>query len=314
MDHFVISLRDTNKEGRFSTGSGKPTFLRVPEGAEEPLPAHKLRGAREWFPALIEAATAQDDDGKALDIVFLVHGYNTEAKEAFVRQCLLERELRKRGFSCLVVGFDWPTGGTAAAYLYDRIQATEAALQLMKVAIVPFSEYQRPDCPIRVHLLAHSMGGYLVREACRMAKRVENWRLNQMVFFGADVSSRCFSAGDAGSMPMFDHCARFTNYFSGYDGALQVSNFKNVDPASRVGRIGLPLDSPPKALDVDCSARYAKVPGRTFKTISGMPSHSWYLEDEKWYEDLAYTLRGDLDRYVIPTRRKLGDNDFELIP
>jgi len=314
MNRFLISLRDTNKEGRFSTGQAKPTFLAVPESAAEPLPAHKLKGAKEWFPAVIESATAQDDDRKALDIVFLVHGYNTDAKQAFIRQGLVERELRKRGFSCLVVGFDWPTGGTAVAYLYDRVQATESALQMVKTAILPFSEYQQADCPIRVHLLAHSMGGYLTREACRMAKRMDNWRINQMVFFGADVSSRCFSIGDSDSIPMFDHCARFTNYFSGYDGALQVSNFKNVDPASRVGRVGMPVDSPPKTLDVDCSARYIKIPDRTFKTISGMPSHSWYLEDEKWYDDLAYTLQGDMDRNVIPTRRKIGNDDFELIP
>jgi hypothetical protein len=58
--------------------------------------------------------------------------------------------------------------------------------------------------------------------------------------------------------------------------------------------------------------RYAAVPNRTFQTIDGMTSHSWYLEDSIWYDDLAYTLKGQLDRNLIPTRTRVGENDFAL--
>jgi hypothetical protein len=43
-----------------------------------------------------------------------------------------------------------------------------------------------------------------------------------------------------------------------------------------------------------------------------MKSHSWYLEDSIWYDDLAYTLKGHLDRNLIPTRTLVGENDFVL--
>ncbi len=43
-----------------------------------------------------------------------------------------------------------------------------------------------------------------------------------------------------------------------------------------------------------------------------MTSHSWYLEDEVWYDDLAFTLQGNIDRNAIPTRTKIGENDFVL--
>jgi hypothetical protein len=168
--------------------------------------------------------------------------------------------------------------------------------------------------------MAHSMGGFVVREAFRSMDKVRDanlsndWRLGQLVFFAADVSSECFEAGNADMIPVFNHCGRLTNYFSGYDGALAVSNVKNIDISSRVGRVGMPPDNPghEKAVNVDCGPRYAAVPDRTFHVIDGMKSHSWYLEDPIWYDDLAYTLKGQLDRNLIPTRTRVGENDFVL--
>ena len=50
-----------------------------------------------------------------------------------------------------------------------------------------------------------------------------------------------------------------------------------------------PLDNPgnAKALDVDCGPRYMKIQDRELNEIEGMVSHSWYLEDKVWYDDLA---------------------------
>ena len=53
---------------------------------------------------------------------------------------------------------------------------------------------------------------------------------------------------------------------------------------------------------MDCGPRYQAVKDRKFKVIDGMVSHSWYLEDKLWYDDLAHTLKGGYDRNVIPTR------------
>jgi hypothetical protein len=115
-------------------------------------------------------------------------------------------------------------------------------------------------------------------------------------------------------LPVFGHCGRMTNYFSGYDEALAVSNVKNIDISARVGRVGMPVETPAhdKAVDVDCGPRYAAVPDRKFVAIQGMQSHSWYLEDAVWLDDLAYTLKGQMDRNAIPTRTRVGPNDFVL--
>ena len=321
MHSYVLSLRDTVKDKetktlRFSTGLGRPSYLRVPwstEGSslpdDEPLPADALKDVQTWLRTIVEDAKEGKAPGTEFQVVFFVHGYNTDPKEALKRQRLAEQELRARGFDCMVIGFDWPTGGTALAYAYDRHEAGQAAGALVGGAIFPFALFSTTSCPIKVHVMAHSMGGYVLREAfrnadsARMSQIPNDWCIGQVVLFGADVSSQCFAIG--GDMdPVFQHCGRLTNYFSGYDEALAVSNVKNLDISSRVGRVGMPINKPTneKAIDVNCGPRYTEVKARSFAVINGMASHSGYLEDEVWYDDLAHTLKGGIDRNVIPTR------------
>jgi len=314
MSSFVLCVRNKESEtDTFGEDVGSPSYLAVPDGELIPRPSHKQPGGvKAWMDAIVAQATPRP--GGELDIVFFVHGYNTPPEESLKRQRLVETELRNRKFPCLVIGFDWPTSGSAILYLRDRNNAQEAASQLVDGGIIPFTKYNLDDCPIEIHLMAHSMGGFVVREAFRSidkgrdASLSNDWRLGQIVFFAADVSSSCFAAGDTDMVPVFDHCGRFTNYFSGYDEALAVSNAKNIDISSRVGRVGMPTNNPghEKAVDVDCGPRYAAVPDRTFQTINGMTSHSWYLEDSIWYDDLAYTLQGQLDRNPDPHPDKSG--------
>jgi esterase/lipase superfamily enzyme len=276
-----------------------------------------------WLQAIAGEASKPGVDLE-LDVVFFVHGYNTDQTEALLRQRLVQTELAARGYKCIVVGFDWPTAGNALAYSFDRFKAQDAAATLVSGGIIPFTKFLIPNCPINVHLMAHSMGAFVVREAFRSidkgrsADLSNDWRIGQMVLFAADISSDCFAIGDPEMLPVFNHCGRLTNYFSGFDEALAVSNAKNIDINERVGRVGMPVDTPEhdKALDVDCGPRYAAVPKRTpFAHIHGMPSHSWYLEDSVWYDDLAITLDGSIDRNAIRTRRKADGNlpnDFVL--
>ncbi len=320
MNSFVLCVRNQNNdEDEFRDSVAAPSYLMIPETDAIPRPTHKVKGGvKAWLDAVVSQASVAP--GKELDTVFFVHGYNTPPEEALKRQRLVEKELKDRGFSCMVIGFDWPTSGSPLLYLRDRSLAQQASSQLVSGGIIPFSKYNRKDCPISVHVMAHSMGGFVVREAFRTmdkgrdASLSNDWRVGQVVLFAADLSSECFEADHADMIPVFNHCGRLTNYFSGYDEALAFSNAKNIDFSSRVGRVGMPTDNPghEKAVDVDCGPRYAAVNPRQFKLIDGLKSHSWYLEDKIWYDDLAYTLKGQLDRNLIPTRKKVGDNDFEL--
>lgn len=87
---------------------------------------------------------------------------------------------------------------------------------------------------------------------------------------------------------------------------------KRLGVAPRAGRVGLPLDA--KAVNVDCGEYYQRmIQTRPVEDIIGYPSHSWYIGDPASTEDLAQTLRGDLDRFVITIRVPLGVNRFKLV-
>lgn len=320
MDSFILSTRN-KVNGTFGEKVGSVTYLQVPATDDDPQPSQSVNSVKQWMDAIVQQANPPGTaPGEELDVVFFVHGYNTPSKEALTRQRLVERELQARDYPCMVVGFDWPSAGSAALYLYDRGQAQDSAALLVKGGIIPFMKYTLPNCPINVHVMAHSMGGFVVREAFRSVDKLRDadlandWRIGQLVLFAADISSSSFALGNADMVPTFNHCGRLTNYFSGYDEALAVSNAKNIDISSRVGRVGMPDNTPAddKAVDVDCGPRYAAVPNRTFKVIDGLVSHSWYLEDANWYDDLAYTLKGAIYRDAIPSRTLVQKNDFVL--
>ena len=322
MSSFILCTRDKdNRADTFGIDSGPVTYLAVPDGEILPRPSYKVT-LSQWIEGVMKQAIPADAaSGGELDIVFFVHGYNTDPEEALKRQRLVERELRARGVRCLVIGFDWPTAGNVAAYLYDRAEAQQAAAYLVKGGIIPFAKYSAEKCPINVHVMAHSMGAFVVREAFRGVDKgrdadlANDWRVGQVVLYAADISSSCFDKDSPEMLSVFNHCGRLTNYFSGYDEALAVSNVKNIDISSRVGRVGMPTDNPgnAKALDVDCGPRFMKIRDRELSEVKGMVSHSWYLEDKTWNDDLAYTLAGNIDRNAIPTRRKVGENDFVLV-
>ena len=322
MDSFVLGTRaKVSGQNRFSNRTGAVSYLKVSSGAAEPTPSDQVSTVKQWLDLIVlQANPPGTKPGKELDIVFFVHGYNTDSKEALKRQRLVESELKKRKYNCMVIGFDWPSAGSAELYLYDRSEAQEAAKLLVTGGIIPFANYTLKDCPINIHIMAHSMGAFVVREAVRAVDKTRNadlandWRIGQLVLFAADISSECFELNNSDMIPIFNHCGRLTNYFSGYDEALAVSNVKNIDISSRVGRVGMPIDTPAheKAVDVDCGPRYKAVPKRKFRIIDGMISHSWYLEDPVWYDDLAYTLQGQIDRNSIPTRILVSKNDFIL--
>ena len=328
MSSFVLCVRDrVSGEDEFSGGFGAVSYLQIPDNENVPRPSHKTGGVKPWLDAIVREATPSGAiPGSELDIVFFVHGYNTSPEESLKRQRLVQKELLARGFNCILIGFDWPTAGSAALYVYDRFEAQKAACLLVKGGIIPSANYTLKDCPISIHLMAHSMGGFVVREAFRAVDKGRNselandWRIGQLILFAADISSGCFALNDTQMVPVFNHCGRLTNYFSGYDKALAVANVKNIDISSRVGRVGMPTDTPAhaKAVDVDCGPRYASVRENERKQaletdIDGMVSHSWYLGDPICYDDLALTLKGQVDRNSIPTRNRVGPNDFVLV-
>ena len=318
MGDYVICVRNVEK-GKFGSEPGATYFLEVPASKKTMDVGHKVAKRTDWFKAVMKnSVVGTDDDGNELgDILVFIHGYNNSQATVLKRHRQIKKSLKKEGFKGEVVSFDWPSADRTLNYLEDRSDAKQTAIKLVDDCIKAFSIMQEDGCNINVHLLAHSTGAYVVREAFddaddRPRVAAANWTVSQILFIGADVSSRSMSADNAKSSSIYRHCVRLTNYSSPFDSALKLSNIKRVGVAPRVGRIGLPADIPGNAVNVNCGDYFQKNEKSIEKVAIGTPSHSWHIGDALFTKDMYHTINGDIDRHRIPTR-VMKDGELRLV-
>ena len=314
---FVICTRATDGN-RFVPEPGKTTFLKFKETAPLPKPSDAAK-VDAWIRELFKQAVWGKDSRTGAprgDILVFVHGYNNGQEVVLRRQRRLKADLATAGFKGAVVSFDWPSANMALNYLEDRHDAKSTALRLVDDCIKLFAAKQTPECCINVHLLAHSTGAYVVREAFDDADDTEitnaSWMISQIVFIAGDISSGSMAVDSDRSQSLYRHCIRLTNYSNRGDSVLKLSNVKRIGLAPRVGRVGLPENHPDRAVDVDCSEYFslldsdAAVKAADQREFIGSFDHSWHIGNRVFAADLFETLRGDLDRAIIPTRRQEG--------
>lgn len=306
MTDYVVCVRNLSK-GAFGNEPGPTRFLRVPADTL-PAPSQSTRRMT-WVNEVLENAKTGTNPhtGRPVgDVLVFVHGYNNDQSIVMQRHRLLRSGLASVGYQGAVVSFDWPSADCAINYWEDRKDAKKTAIRLVDDCIVLFSVFQARGCEINVHVLAHSTGAYVVREAFddaddRPRVAAVSWTVSQMAFIGGDVSARSMSADNAKASSIYRHCVRLTNYSNPYDSVLKLSNAKRVGVAPRVGRIGLPDDIPDNAVDVDCGYYWNSV-GQHRPGIVGAIDHSWHIGDPVFTKDLYYTMEGNIDRHRIPTR------------
>lgn len=267
MDFVFAARNELDRRGnrQFGNEPAKTTFLRVPDEAKAALPAHGVERSV-WAKALRRAGRWGVDarTGKARgDILIYVHGYNNSPETVLHRHRLLASGLKAQGFKGAVASFDWPAAESTVNYLEDRHDAKISAMQLVSDGIHLLATMQEPDCTINVHILAHSMGALVTREAfddaddARLAQ--QSWMVSQLILVAADISQSSLEAGHAKGQALYNHCLRLTNYYSRHDFALKMSNAKRVGLAPRAGRVGLPPAADRKAVGVDCTDYFARL-------------------------------------------------------
>lgn len=318
MPEYVITVRNAvARQNEFGDDIGPAQFLEVPDGA--PMEPSQAIGRADWVRKVIQLTDPRKDASGATrgDLLVFVHGYDNTPANVLARHRVLKSDLPQHGYKGGLVSFDWPSGDIALAYLPDREKAKLTAFRLVSDCIELFASLQgRPECETNVHVLAHSTGAYVVREAFddaddRRNIASVNWTASQIVLIAGDVSADSLSSGNPASESLYRHCLRLTNYSNPFDEVLQIANVKRVGLAPRVGRVGLPADIPAKAVNVECGKYYRQMTPRA-QQIIGYPSHSWFIGDPVFTKDLARTLNGDLDRSAIPTRTMLPNGRFEL--
>lgn len=313
--NFILCTR-ASKGDSFIAEPGPSRYLKVPKGTL-PKPEHAI-ARTQWVKELRQSSIwgkdARRDDGDRGDLLVFVHGYKNDLQSISDRHEQLEKNLQAVGFKGAIMTFCWPSDDKAINYLEDRHDAKRSAMQLVTDGIRILAEHQTPNCTINIHLIGHSTGAYVIREAFDDADDTalpnNAWSVSQVVFIAGDVSSGSMSEGNSSTDSLYRHCYRLTNYFNKHDSALKLSNAKRVGVAPRVGRAGLPSNAPGKAVDVDCSGYFQQlnkdkaVRDRDQAGELDSFGHSWHIGNTVFIADLFEVLKGDLDRSVIPTRKQ----------
>jgi len=324
-EDFVICARAIERN-KFIAEPGASQFLCVPDG-ELPKPSHAVKRQDAWIKRVRKEAVwgkdARDKTRERGDLLVFVHGYNNDQEIVMKRHRRLKGDLIETGYKGTMVTFDWPSDDKALNYVEDRHDAKQTAMQLVTDCIRALSEEQTPDCTINVHLIGHSTGAYVIREAFDDADDSNlannSWVVSQIAFIGGDISAASLSENESSTQSLYRHCVRLTNYSNLRDSVLKLSNTKRLGMAPRVGRVGLPEDVPSKAVNIDCTEYFGQLELDT--TIQeedqheqlGTFDHSWHIGNKVFTRDLFETVKGDLDRNVIPTRKHGDDGSLVLV-
>ena len=317
MPQYMISLRKA--DGTDGVGPLRYiTFSDVTSPVQDIDPAN-------WVAQIMKPLRSRPRDPvgpmqKTGDILFFVHGFNVSQQAARASHIANVQALTAAGWSGTVVSYDWPSDGLVFAYLPDRANARAAASALIGSAIALLQAQQTSDCTVNVHVMAHSMGGFVTQQAFTGAYQdiPSSWSVAQLLFVAADVDQSVFSADNYSAKMFNQHAGRLTAYCNRYDKALMASDAKRLDLAPRMGRVGLPADAPSMMCEVDCSALFDLVDPGVANVLSPVTTHCFYFNRPEFWRDVVLTLCGGLDRNAIPTRDldlAAGlDNRFSLIP
>jgi esterase/lipase superfamily enzyme len=150
------------------------------------------------------------------DVLVYVHGFNVSYEEALDRAAQIVADSRFGGVAAL---FTWPTKHELFGYVSDKdsAMASRDALQTL------LQDLSATPGVGKVHVLAHSMGGWLAMEALRQASiagdRDLSGRLGEVMLASPDIDMDVFAAQMAHIRP-----AKVTVFATANDRALSLSS------------------------------------------------------------------------------------------
>ena len=249
------------------------------------------------------------------DTLVYIHGYNVTFKEALTASARLAANMRSHdgGNGVNVVLFSWPSDGSAMPYLAyasDRQDAAPSGPAFAR-AFLKMADFLRgstPDeeCQQKIHLLAHSMGNYVLRHAVQEIRSNYAGRpprvFDQVFMMAADEDDDTFEHDY--KLALLPRLGRRVNvYFNHGDVALQISDKTKGNP-DRLGTDGprLPQQVPAKVTQVDCTP-----------VVSGTVEHSYYLDSQRVVADMLLVLAGIPSDEISGRRYVPESNRYRLI-
>lgn len=194
--------------------------------------------------------------GKSSDILFFIHGFNTQPEGAFkITEKLTKffQQKSKNSDQVLVIPLIWPCGdqvGIIRDYFDDQQAADASAFAFMRLLEMFFAWRVKEDqldqpCTKRINVLAHSMGNRVLRGAIDRVVRYYQQQGMPLIFrnifmVAADVVNESLEPGQDGeSIP--ESTRNVLVYYAADDFALRsskVANLKNNIASRRLGHTG----------------------------------------------------------------------------
>lgn len=242
--------------------------------------------------------------GPKCDSVVFIHGFNVSFTGALRAGALLGQSLSVGGHLVNVVVFSWPSDGNAVpwmSYYSDREDARASGPAIAR-AFLKFRDFvlalnAQDYCQRRVHLLAHSMGNFVLRHALQALLHKDRESLtrlfDQILMAAPDEDDDAFEHDD--KLRLLPRIGRqVTVYFNPNDKGLTVSDATKANP-DRLGSDGPRLvDLLPKKVElVDCRA----VAGDADPFVE----HSYYIRSQAMADDMSAVMEGRLLE-TIPNR------------
>jgi esterase/lipase superfamily enzyme len=226
------------------------------------------------------------------DTVIFILGYNVSFKEALTSAARLKRNLSvdKGGPGVNVVLFSWPSDGSMMpfiAYGNDRQDAQASgpgfARGLLQVADFLRGSTAKDACDQRLHLVAHSMGNYVLRHTVQEYVKQSSGRpariFDRVLLMAADEDDDTFEY-DHKMKPLPSLAKRVNVYFNNEDRAMAISDKTKGNP-DRLGDDGprAPRSIPGKVTLIDATP-----------VVDGLVEHSYFLDTPRVVADMQEIL------------------------
>jgi esterase/lipase superfamily enzyme len=253
--------------------------------------ATAIKGGSERFLEDLRAAMA----GERSDTLVFIHGFNTSFTGALEAGARLAESVTVQDRPVNVVVFSWPSDGEAVplmSYYSDREDARASGPSIAR-AYLKLRDYlvqldASDYCNRCLHLLTHSMGAYVLRNALQalIAKDPDGLTrlFDQIVLAAPDEDDDAFETDD--KLRLLPRLGRqVTVYFNPNDRALVVSDKTKANP-DRLGSDGPRMIDliPKKVVLVDCR----NIAGHADPVVQ----HSYFVRSLAMARDLGAVLRG----------------------
>jgi esterase/lipase superfamily enzyme len=301
--------------GRASVKGNKVTVavhderLRQVEGTQKTDDASSTFGSKTLFENL-RARMAEE----CSDTIVLIHGYNVSFKEAIKTAAKVSRNFANLndGRGVNMIAFSWPSDGSMTpwlAYTSDRRDAAASGPAFARgiLKLRDFMQELTDDeaCTRKLHLIAHSMGNYVLRHALQEVRRQSRTGIprifDQIFLVAPDEDDDAFEHDH--KLKLLPRLARHVNvYFNSEDTAMAISDGTKGNP-DRLGDDGprAPFQVPAKVTQIDCT-----------NVVRGVVEHSYYVDEPKVVRDMAQVLSG-IDPRMVGGREFLEDrNRFSI--